>query len=191
MPNWSETFYVLVGDRKQLRELYAKMSELEQMKEPLVPNGFGKNWLGCLVKSLGGDPHKVYCRGHWFDLCLDDDSMYFTCEHAWSRPHEVEDLIRCVYPDIGIYFLEEELGMDIFQTNDTDNAYFQHTVIIDIEDEGMEYYDDADALAELSRMKGETISTWEEAEDFIKARNAEANAGRDVSHIWLHRVDYV
>ena len=191
MPNWSVTSYVLVGDRDQLDALYNRMSELEQMKEPLVPNGFGPNWLGCLVKSLGGDPQKVYCRGSWSDLCREDDSVTFDCEHAWSRPHEVEDLIRSVYPDIDIYFLEEELGMDIFQTNDTENAYFHDTVIIDIEDEGMEYYGDADALAELSRMKGETISTWEEAEDFVKERNAEADAGDDVSHIWIHRVDYV
>lgn len=191
MPNWSHTSYVMVGNSEQLNDLYNKMSELEQMKEPLVANRFGPNWLGCLVKFLGGDPKKVYCRGHWFDLCFEGDSLTFNCEHAWSRPMEVEDLIQIVYPDIDIYFLEEELGMGIFRTNDSDNAYFNDTVIVDFEDEGMEYYNDAEALDALSEIKGESLSSWEEVEDFVKVHNEKADTDGESSHIWLHRVDYV
>lgn len=191
MPNWSETSYVLEGDQEQLDALYNRMRELEQMEEPLVHNGFGTNWLGCLVKSLGGNPGKVYCRGHWFDLCRTSDSVTFNCEHAWSRPHEVEDLIRSVYPDIYIYFLEEEPGMGIFQTNDTENVYFHDTVIIDIEDEGMEYYDEDEALSVLSELKGERLSSWEEAEEFVDANNGKADSDREYRHIWLRKVEYV
>lgn len=191
MPNWSETSYVLVGDKEQLDALYCRMSDLENMSEPIVPGGVVMTRLRCLVSSLGGDPGKVYCRGSWYDLNRDADSLSFNCQHAWSRPMEVEDLIQMVYPDIDIYFLEEELGMGIFRTNDSDNAYFNDTVIIDTEDEGMEYYNDAEALDALSEIKGESLSSWEEAEDFVKVHNEKADTDGESSHIWLHRVDYV
>ncbi len=59
-------------------------------------------------------------RGDWSDLRLseDGDVLYFNTETAWGRASEVEDLIREKFPSIGIYYLEEELGMGIFQTND-------------------------------------------------------------------------
>ena len=41
---------------------------MKEQKEPSVPNGFGKTWLGCLVNALGGDYNKIHCRGDWSNL---------------------------------------------------------------------------------------------------------------------------
>ena len=184
------TSYALTGERKEVRGLYNRMKRLQERKAPLVPNGFGTTWLGCLVKSLGGDPQNVYCRGRWCNLKLSGESVLtFDTEHAWSRPSEVEELIRSRYPSLSIYFLEEELGMEIFQTNDEDGTFFQETVILDDESDGMEYFTLVDALKRISELKGTPVNDWEEAEEFLDKYNLAQDEAGTERHIWPHRAD--
>ena len=49
MPNWAYTSYRIVGKTEEVNDLYGKIKQLENMQEPLVENGFGLLWLGCLV----------------------------------------------------------------------------------------------------------------------------------------------
>lgn len=190
MPNWCFTQYAVTGGRKELRSLFNKMKRLQERKTPLVPNGFGRTWLGCLVKALGEDPGEVYCRGQWSNLVLSEEGVLsFDTEHAWSRPQEVEDLIREAYPSLSVYFLEEELGMDIFQTNDACQEYFKETVILDDESDGMEYFTEDKALEKISDLKGTPVSGWEEAEEFLDRYNLAQDAAGTERHVWLHRAE--
>ena len=93
------------------------MKSLQEMKEPLKPNGFGTTWLGNLVEDLGVDFNKVQCRGSWDCLELDDDILSFTTETACYRCTEVEDLIKEKYPSIDIAFRCEAPGMAIYEKN--------------------------------------------------------------------------
>lgn len=52
MPNWCNTSLVFEGDKQEIKTLYQTMKRLERRKTPLVENGFGTNWLGCLVEAL-------------------------------------------------------------------------------------------------------------------------------------------
>lgn len=190
MPNWCTTSYALTGERKEIRSLYNKMKRLQGRKTPLVPNGFGVRWLGCLVKSLGRDPQSVYCRGEWSNVkLLEDGTLTFDTMHAWSRPAEVEVLIQSIYPSVKIWFIEEELGMDIFVTNDESGQFFPEQIIIDEESEGMEYYTKEGALKHLSELAGKPILTWEEAEEFVKAINEAQDEDGGEGHIWLHEAE--
>ncbi len=190
MPNWCFTQYAITGERREVRSLYNKMKRLQQRKTPLLPNGFGVTWLGCLVKSLGSAPEAVYCRGHWFNLSLDEDgTLRFDTEHAWSRPSEVEDLIFEVFPSVSIYYIEEELGMEVFQTNDVSGQYFPETVILDDEQDGMEYFTEEDALKRISELKGSPVTDWGEAESFLDEYNLAQDAAGTERHIWPHRAD--
>ena len=194
MPNWCYTNYAVRGPKEEIDKLFDTMTELQNMEKPLVENGFGVTWLGCLVKQLGSDPKKVYCRGSWSDLRRkegDDTVIFFNTEHAWSRPEEVEELIMKVYPGLETFFLEEELGMDIFQTNDLYQEFFPETIIIDEESEGTEYYTMEDALKKLSELKGETVKDWEDAEAFANAINYVQDENGGEGHIWLHKADIV
>lgn len=192
MPNWSYTSYVIVGDSKQLNSLYRIMKNLQDMDKSLLENGFGTTWLGNLVHRLGADPSKVYCRGDWSNLEKKKGRITFDCEHAWARPYEVEDLIKERYEGLEIYFITEELGMGIFQTNDESGAFFKETVIIDGEDSGMEYYTDAQALKALAEMTSRAVSSWEDAEDAVTAYNADIDHDvTDNEHIWVYRAEYV
>ncbi len=189
MPNWCFTNYVLTGEKKEIKNLYEKMKRLQERKTPLVPNGFGTSWLGCLVKRLGANPKAVWCRGDWSDLRLSEDelTLYFNTETAWGRASEVEDLIREKFPSIGIYYLEEELGMGIFQTNDSTGKWFSDTIIMDDETDGMEYFTEKEALERISKLKGTEVSTWAEAEEFIDKYNLAQEAAETDRRIWLHR----
>lgn len=194
MPNWCYTNYAVRGPKEEIDKLFDTMTELQNMEKPLVENGFGVTWLGCLVKQLGSDPKKVYCRGSWSDLRRkegDDTVIFFNTEHAWSRPEEVEELIMKVYPGLETFFLEEELGMDIFQTNDLYQEFFPETIIIDEESEGTEYYTMEDALKKLSELKGEPVKDWEDAEAFANAINYVQDENGGEGHIWLHKADIV
>ena len=59
MPNWCYTDYRCYGNKGELVELKGKLDYLSSLEKPLVENGFGKLWCGCLVSLLGGDWNKV------------------------------------------------------------------------------------------------------------------------------------
>lgn len=116
MPNWCSSSYVIEGDKKEVKKLYGIMHGLEKRKTPAVKNGFGTAWLGCLVNALGADWNKVYCRGDWSNLEMEQDTLKFSTETAWGPCNEVFDLIRQKFPSLSYYFLSEEPGMGVFQT---------------------------------------------------------------------------
>lgn len=124
------------------------MDELECMKEPLHPNGFGASWLGNLVIKLGRDWNKVYCRGSWDDLTFNGEEITFHVESAWGELNEVRELIEEHFPDIKLYFQSEEPGMGLYTTNDDTGQYFPDQFYLWVEDEDTEYYQDLKSLAE-------------------------------------------
>lgn len=91
MPNWCSSSYVIEGDKKEVKKLYGIMHGLEKRKTPAVKNGFGTAWLGCLVNALGADWNKVYCRGDWSNLEMEQDTLKFSTETAWGPCNEVFD----------------------------------------------------------------------------------------------------
>jgi len=123
------------------------MDELERMKEPLHPNGFGTTWLGNLVTKLSGDCEKVYCRGSWDNLCHDDESLTFTVESAWNELNEMRELIEAHLPGIKLYYQSEEPGMGIYITNDPTGEYFPDRFYLWVEDEDTDYYPTVESLA--------------------------------------------
>lgn len=156
MPNWASSSYAIVGEKEEIKALYDLMNELQSRKEPLVKNGFGCNWLGCLVTALGGDWEKVHCRGSWESLELKDDcQLNFNTETAWSPCNEVMDLIIEKYPSLGYYYICEEPGMALYITNDEFRNYFPERYKVDLctpeEDYETEYFYSMESLSKWFR----------------------------------------
>lgn len=172
MPNWAYSQYHCVGDKEQLLELHSTMSELEGMKAPgLHENGFGSTWLGNLVIKLGGDWEKVYCRGTWDNLLLDDDgTVSFSVESAWDEPDEVRHFIESIFPKIKIYFQCEESGMCIYKTNDDTGQYFPEQFYLWVEDETTEYCNDLESMIrEIQKITGsKNLKTLDSCEKALK-----------------------
>lgn len=53
MPNWCSASYAIEGDAEEVKSLYKLMKRLQEQKEPSVPNGFGKTWLGMPCECFG------------------------------------------------------------------------------------------------------------------------------------------
>ena len=157
MPNWAYTSYYLRSSDDSAKELYNKMLKLQNMTEPLKPNGFGTTWLGNLVEDLGVNYDKVYCRGSWDDLRLEDGVLHFTTETAWNRCSEVENLIKEKYPEMEIHFFCEECGMGIYVKNSTE--FFPEDYIVDIDNDEIEYLSEDETLSHLSDFFGIDFNT--------------------------------
>lgn len=132
MPNWCSTSYVIEGDAKEVKNLYELMADLQERKEPSVPNGFGTTWLGCLVDALGGDWKEIRCRGEWSDLEMDDGILKFTTETAWGPCDETFMLVCRKFPTLRYFYQSEEPGMAEYWTNDTESKYFTDKYIADL-----------------------------------------------------------
>lgn len=157
MPNWASTTYVMKAEPVQAKDLYDKTESLNQMKEPLVENGFGKLWMGCLVNLLGGDWNKVYCRGEITSCSLEDDHVCIACETAWGEMPEFRHFLEQQYPGSKVYYCVEECGNCVYATNDSEGLYFKDRYCLDYYD-GLEYFETTETAAEfISERIGKTL----------------------------------
>ena len=164
MPNWAYTSYKIKGSEEEIAALHKTIQDLEQREESLLPNGFGKLWLGNLVHALGGDWNDIYCRGQILDYSLENGILKINTETAWGEMSDVRHLLETKYPSLQIFFQTEECGMCIFQTNDATGEIFPERWLLDWNDEKKnvfiwEYFKELSAVIEY--LKGNGITTSE------------------------------
>ena len=131
MSNWCNTALVFEGDKQEIKTLYQTMKKLERRKTPLVENGFGTNWLGCLVEALGGKWENTYCRGSWMSLQCQGNVLRMETETAWAPCIETYDFICEKFPSLTYYYISEEPMMDFYETNDSEVRYFKDRYAVD------------------------------------------------------------
>ena len=159
MPNWAYTQYKIKGSEEEVAALHKTIQNLADMDESLLPNGFGKLWLGNLVNVLGGDWNEIYCRGQILDYKLENGLLTINTETAWGEMSDVRHFIEQKYPSLQIFFQTEEPGMCIFQTNDHTGEYFPERWLLDWNDEAgnlylWEYFKDLPAVIEYLKVNG-------------------------------------
>lgn len=193
MPNWCVTNYVITGDKKDIDDLYIKMKGLENREESLLPNGFGKTWLGNLVKLLGSNPDVLYCRGDWNSLKRDNDNtISFTTETAWARMTEFEQLITSTYDEkVSIWFITEEPGFGIFETNDAKSLFFPDQFMMDHHKLGSDYMDEEQLLKSVSRLARKKITTVDEAFKWARRYNDWHTARDKEGFCYIRQADLV
>lgn len=148
MANTYFTTYKVTGKPKDVKHLHRILQRMENRKTPIQPNGwYPQNmWLGCLVKALKGDPEKVYCRGTITFYSLDDDVLTISTETAWSEMSETRHFIESCFPDMKIYYIEEECGCEIYNTNDSEGLFFKDRYYLDGYDDS-EYFESIEEAA--------------------------------------------
>lgn len=158
MANTCFTTYKCVSENpKDLKKLYRTLQYMDNRKTPVVTNGWfnPKRWLGCLVKALGGDPKKIYCRGEICDYELEDDVLTINMETAWSEMTETRHFIESVFPGMKIYYVEEECGCEIYSTNDADGLFFSDRYYLDSDGAVDEHY--FETIGELTEVISEIV----------------------------------
>lgn len=164
MADYYYSDFIVVGDRNQLLSLHNIMKELENAEDSLVENGFGNTWLGNLVIKLGGDWKKVYCRGSWDDLEIENDfsKLYFSfkteCVSLSNRVHEsVTQMIQFInskYPDIKLYYMT--LDYTCFTTNDATGVCFPERYCLGLHGE-WDFYTLEDLKKEVEKITGNIV----------------------------------
>lgn len=142
------TYKVVSENKKDVTQLFKTIKRLDGRKTPLVKNGWydPKLWLGCLVKALGGDPQKVYCRGTITFYEMEDDVLTLNTETAWAEMSETRHFIESCFPGMKIYYIEEESGCERFYTNDSEGIYFKDRYYLDGFDDS-EYFETLEEAA--------------------------------------------
>ena len=159
------TYKVVSENKKDVTQLFKTIKRLDGRKTPLVKNGWydPKLWLGCLVKALGGDPQKVYCRGTITFYEMEDDVLTLNTETAWAEMAETRHFIESCFPGMKIYYIEEESGCEIFNTNDSEGIYFKDRYYLD----GFEESEYFETLEEAAKYVKEIVG--HEVEATVKA----------------------
>jgi len=160
MPNWCYTSYTCVGDAKDIKNFQKLILSLERRKKPLVPNGFGNLWLGCIVKKLGGDWHKVYCRGSITDYSIQENgTLCLSTETAWAEMAEWRRFIESKYPSLKLFFQAEEEGCEYYVTNDTIGTYYPERYLLEDEENESQYFNTLEeACAAVKQLTGKEVA---------------------------------
>lgn len=124
MPNWCDTTYKCVGEKKEVESLYNLIQQMENTDKSIVENGFGKMWLGNLVILLGCDWKEYRCRGEIYSYMLEHDVLTICQSTAWCEQEGVRHAIEEKFPSIKVYYLDEEPGCEHFCTNDSSGICF-------------------------------------------------------------------
>ena len=192
MPNWCSTAYAIEGNANEIQDLYKLMKKLEDMEVPSVPNGFGTSWLGCLVDALGADWQSVRCRGSWSCLELEEDVLKFSTETAWCPCNEVLDLVREKFPSLRYYYMTEEPGMEIYETNDDAGIYFPDRYYLDVCTPEEEYYNEYfTELQDVFRWLEDEFGHPVKSVDDIEALDSQWREKNDGSFCIFHEFNVV
>lgn len=106
------------------------------------------------------------------DATIDDQGVLtLDTESAWSFPASGWEAVRKKFPGVNIYYLAEELGNCLFETNDITGKHFRYRFCLDtwIDDEGnTEYFEDEESLIEHVRERYDaTVRTLEQAKEAL------------------------
>ena len=192
MPNWCDTTYKLVGKESDLRAIKQILDKMRERNTPIHPNGFGYMWLGELVSKLGFDWEKYSCRGEITGYSLDDEVLDIYQQTAWCEQEGVRMAITEKFPDITVYIKEEELGCELFRTNDVSGDYFpERYLLVTPEDY---YY--CETIEEVARMVATLVgppvdSSFEALRDVIDEHQQKMFDAGEESDIILLEMDVV
>ena len=189
MPNWcSVTYACITKDEKEAKKLYNAIYSMDKSRNPLAESDFGKLWLGCFVKQLGGDEGKIRCRGEITDYSIetinDEHIVKIHQETAWVEQEEVRFLIRRTFPSLEVLFIEEEPGGEVFCTNDSVGRFFPERYLLD-GNEVFEYFETIDqVVAWLKKNKDIDITDTDKIDKILDSYNEEHED--DDEYLYFH-----
>lgn len=187
MPNWCNVTYAVTGNSDSVKKLYRIVKDLSKRKTPLVPNDFGLLWLGCVITKLGGNWKDIYCRGDILNFEYDKKQqvLFLYIDAAWSEPQEFRVFLQSVLSGLYIYYVAEESGMEIYETNDREGKYFSSKYLVESDDESM-YFDTFEKLQEyLESIFGTKPHNYMEVETLVDQYN------EDEGYLNLHKFKIV
>ena len=130
MPNWAATTYWIEGKQEDLQELFDLCEAFAKKKRPVIEDGASEDWEGNIILALGEEMSNYYMRGFIQTYELTDGLLTINASEAWDTT-DFRHVLRNHYPDMTIYYVMDEYGMEIFTTNDAEGKYVHNRFTID------------------------------------------------------------
>ena len=184
MANCCCTLYAVRGPKENIARL---RQTLLSVKDPENPGDMDP-WAGYFFQAIGKDPDQYLDNCGWipnyesaFALSEDESELRFWVESKWTRIENLAAVIAEVF-DVAVWFMEEELGCDVFRTNDVDHTVFPDYVILDVE---MDYV----TLEEARKTVAEILSEHgclPEGYDKMTIEEIGAYVYGNLDDVWMH-----
>lgn len=173
MANWCNTSYTIEGNQADISALMAKMESLSKRLKPILPNDFGKTWLGNLVHIFGGDVEKITCRGYFENLdnpCK--NLLNFDTVTSNEEMTEVWNLVLKSFPSCKCYYYSEECSCQRYVTNDAQGYYYPSRFRLEQGVENLHLVENEhEIFSQVSSLIGKTFASWGEMENVIRDYN--------------------
>lgn len=129
--------------------------QLEELKEDVARKRKCVNtdpWVSDLYEALTGKDYDDYCSddGQLTYISCSDDRISIDIESNWMKVEAFEDMLRDDedLEDLSIFYLTEEFGCGIWETNDTIGDVFDNKYYVELDGDG-DYFDNDDDLLEF------------------------------------------
>lgn len=149
MANLCTVSYICESCEEQLFELNKTLEFLHDNKAPIEINGWGKMWLGCVIKQLGGDWYDYRCRGLVLDFGFNDNgTLYIEQSTAWCEQNEFREFLEHRFPGLKVYYRQLEPCLNNISTNDVEGRYFPERFYLETH-KGFYYFATIEKLAKF------------------------------------------
>lgn len=127
------TSYVIVGNKKDIEKINAAV------KNHPVEENSSEDWQGNILNALGVsyDSLKgrsmrgfIYEYNDPYELSDGLAQIRMYCNEAWSRT-EFAEVLQELFPDIDVWWMAEEPGFQIYETNDAEGNIFPNRFYVD------------------------------------------------------------
>lgn len=160
MPNWNSIQYTIRGEENELQEIYDALLKMKESEH--------SDWVGSVLTGLGFDRKSLedyQLRAFVQDFSLEDGVLVITTEEAWYMTH-FPNLLLEVFPNLDLLYIQEELGCEIYETNDAEGNTYPERAKVDcyLNDKDVsEYFESLEeAIKFAQEITGKDFTTPEE-----------------------------
>ena len=175
MANICDTTYIIhADDTKALKEVHSILEELKEKNSRIQVYDF--------LQKLGYSQLALTdCRGEIYNFEYDetDDGLTIDVDSSWNRLEGIEDALYDFlgWDSTSIIYASEELGCDIFETNDYSGSFFSLKYYYFSSDDESEYLDGEQELVDYVKdfYDKEVCSNEQEAFDYVESHSTDEN----------------
>lgn len=185
MANMASVAYAIEGPQESLEKIQEAIVMAVQNK-----HGHWEEWQACI--NLGFTEQELEDMRLGGEISEEPDLgegvLKFWAEERWGL-QDFHELLKQKFPDIKVYWIVEECGMEIYCTNDKDGKYFPERYWVDTAQDDVyqsEYFQTEEAMYKWLNEKYE-VKTKEE----VEAWNAdyEDSGADDENFIYIHEFE--
>lgn len=173
MANWCNTSYTIEGNQADISALMDRMESVSKRLKPILPNDFGKTWLGNLVHIFGGDIEKIICHGYFLNLdnpC--ENLLYFDTVTSNEEMTEVWNLVLKSFPSCKCYYYSEECSCQRYVTNDVQGYYYPSRFRLEQGVGNVRLMEtENEIISQISSLIGKALASWSEMEVAVRDYN--------------------